>query len=823
MRCRTSLFTFLSLLAGFAALPAQAEDPAPDSSRRTTPEAATAAEDAGDAARFYRPLNPFAYGERVFFQAELNQQRLHQAQNLGLVDNHPGPQIRFVQNTSQPDPGLGQPFDPGVGQPLDTGLGQPFDTGIGDPFGMGTPSFDLPTLPDTGGSAEQVTGSQLATTQVQDIGGALNESNAVQTINVQRRSPIAQDPSIRGYRFAQIYTQADGQWWKTTRPDLDSMLSKLDPSLLRDITILPGPYSSRYGPALSYLIVDTVPTPRYCNGYESHAVLGFNWRMNGDQTYGYATALGGGADWGYILNWSSRIGSDYEAGNGQQIPSSYNAQNELFQVGFDISENSSVEFRYRRLDQTDTEVAGQFFDVGYLPSDSFGLNFTRETEGRLLFADLWYNFSTMDGDTRNASKQPIIDRVRAALAATPEFGNNVDFVGDTNGGLYNTGARLGLTIGEEGDYQLTTGGDFRFYRHWIDERFLFGPDTNGDENEIRTQLPKSQYANVGVFTETIIPTGSFLTTRAGARVDFVTTEFEEGLRTPSNLMGQPDSAADVLWSFYVTNEWEHDEYTTFSTSFGHGQRPPSLVERYSDGLFLAVIQSGLSRVIGDPTLRPERAWQVDLGVHWDYPCLRAGLVGYYSWVIDYVTFEGNEITDPSGARLLFYTNTPLATLWGYESFVEWDYTHRLTFFGGLNYTQGWDQTIGQPLPGIFPLEGRAGVRLKDPWDQKTWGVEFGARIADNQDLLGRIRTRNSDSTITVEDETPGFTTFYLRGYYNVNPNFYVVAGIENLFDRSYQEHRDLRLPADEINGDAFGPLKVLSPGFTPYLGFEITR
>ena len=42
-------------------------------------------------------------------------------------------------------------------------------------------------------------------------------------------------------------------------------------------------------------------------------------------------------------------------------------------------------------------------------------------------------------------------------------------------------------------------------------------------------------------------------------------------------------------------------------------------------------------------------------------------------------------------------------------------------------------------------------------------------------------------------------------------------GAENLFDRNYFEHLNLRLPAD----GTFTDTVVLSPGLTPYLGVEI--
>jgi outer membrane receptor protein involved in Fe transport len=70
----------------------------------------------------------------------------------------------------------------------------------------------------------------------------------------------------------------------------------------------------------------------------------------------------------------------------------------------------------------------------------------------------------------------------------------------------------------------------------------------------------------------------------------------------------------------------------------------------------------------------------------------------------------------------------------------------------------------------------------------------------------------------VEERTGGFTTSYIRGSYDWTKNFHLVAGIDNLFNRSYQEHLDLRLLGP--TGFPAPPTRVLSPGITPYFGLD---
>ena len=175
--------------------------------------------------------------------------------------------------------------------------------------------------------------------------------------------------------------------------------------------------------------------------------------------------------------------------------------------------------------------------------------------------------------------------------------------------------------------------------------------------------------------------------------------------------------------------------------------------------------------------------------------------------------------DPTGARLVQSTNTGLATLTGFELKGEWDLRERLSLIGILNYVEGEDRDIDLPLPGIMPLEGRVALRVRDGWDGSIWGIEFGTRMVDGQDRIGWLRLGQTGSQFPVEQPTPGFTTFYMRGYLNVTEDLNIYAGVENLFDRTYIEHLDLRLPEDLPN---FQTTPVLSPGITPYVSVEWT-
>jgi len=74
-----------------------------------------------------------------------------------------------------------------------------------------------------------------------------------------------------------------------------------------------------------------------------------------------------------------------------------------------------------------------------------------------------------------------------------------------------------------------------------------------------------------------------------------------------------------------------------------------------------------------------------------------------------------------------------------------------------------------------------------------------------------VARQNRVATLLVEESTPAFATLDLRGFWRPTDRFTVIAGVENLTDKHYQEHLDPRHFAT-----------VYQPGINVYTGFEGT-
>ena len=346
--------------------------------------------------------------------------------------------------------------------------------------------------------------------------------------------------------------------------------------------------------------------------------------------------------------------------------------------------------------------------------------------------------------------------------------------------------------------------------------------------------------NPGAFAEIRQPVNEIWTLSVGARLDYVRTEANpDDVQNLSLTGGAPATASglsanDILYAFYATNKVKLDCHWTLDVGFGEAQRPPTLMERYSDGLFLSTLQSGFTHMIGDPGLQPERDWQFDVGLSANYDCWHTKARFFQSWIQDYVTYSGENVTNPItflDARLLYFTNTSLATLTGFEMVGDYDWSENVTPFAKMSYVYGWDQEINAPLTSISPLEGTIGLRIHDGNHGKVWGLEPSLRVVATQVHPGVIREPDAADTGLVEEATSGFVVCNLRGYYNYSKNLSFVAGVDNLCNTTYQEHLDLRLTTPSITSlppntpPNFVPgqvLRVYEPGISPYLGINWT-
>jgi len=625
------------------------------------------------------------------------------------------------------------------------------------------------------------------------------KSRSTTQISGIRRSPISIQPVIRGYQQQSIYGQYQGASFVPVRFDLDSVLTSIDPGLIDNLIVIPGPYGVKYGPGLAFIDVVATPLPRYDSSSSSWRT-NLLYQSNGEQFYGRQTLQGGGYEYGYRITYGHKVGSDYRSGNGTDIPASYNVRDIDAVFDLDLTENSTLQFEYLRQDLTDSEFAGLVFDARHRKMDAFFLRYTYEdcpTCERWL-AEAWHNRTAFAGDNLNPGKQQFY---QDNLVFFPSGA----FAAFTDAFAKNTGFRIAPTWGDADDAQLTLGIDLHYTSQQLnefDDFFADAPPPLYDNYPV----PRSHMIDIGVFAELTAVLDSRWRLTTGARIDGVRTHADAEYRAVDPIgdehifsFGSDTDIDNTLYHAFVSADYEIQPCLTLRFGFGHGQRPPSLTERFALEPFLTVVQSATSAILGDPDLKPERASQFDLALVGEYDDLRFRAVGFWSYVDEHITFAPAPGVPPDpDLKLLDFVNND-STLAGVELAAEYDLTPALAPFFDLRYVAGRNLQRGEPLPSIYPLETRLGIRWHDPYEDR-YGVEFVARIVDSQD-----RVANS----LAELPTAGFTTCDLRAYWQAMDGLRITAGFENLFDKNYLEHLNVQIPA------------VFEPGLNFYVATQM--
>jgi iron complex outermembrane recepter protein len=697
------------------------------------------------------------------------------------------------------------------------------------------PSFGREAQPATTGQSTIGPSAAAAPTNLSDV---LSKSNAATGVEIQKRSPLVGDPRIDGLHFGQVVTYADGAYWFPARVDLDTVISKLNANI-SNVDIVKGPFSVRYGPGFSFLDVQSLPTPRSDGDYfDVHGSTSLRYQTNATAWQGQQSVSGGNSDWGFRLSYDLQSADDYATGNGTKMPSSYNNQFVNFNIGFDLSKDSSLELRYMHVQQSNVLIPGLVTDINELVSDAFSVRYTavKGSWYDRLTIDAWVNNTIFNGDSSNPQTRQMVPGLDNFLQVPTGF-SPVRLDITTNGAALSYGAREIVTWGDTKGFNISVGADIRVFSSYYNEfdAFNFSTAGNGSGQSANLGIPNGRQIDPGILADSSIPLGENVVVKVGTRVDFVTTQFL-GFGQNQNLPDPLDPPATdyvehvgnpqgdrtyFLFSGYLTGQNKITNELTVSAGYGYAERAPTLTELYAGGAFLGLLQSGLNSFYGNVGLRKEEIHQLDVGFTANYETFRAGGNVFFAFLPNYITFDriSNQFTVTllnanGGAGPTFPTtvpnfgvfrfmNTNLATMYGFNGFLEYDATPWLTPFASLSYVEGRDETRHEWLPGIAPLDARLGLRLHDRSKDPKWGVEYYARVVAVQDEF---------ASSLGEQRTGGFVVHNVRAYWQARDNLLLLAGVENLGNLNYREALDLRTP----------PIGVFQPGINFYVGMKVS-
>lgn len=217
-------------------------------------------------------------------------------------------------------------------------------------------------------------------------------------------------------------------------------------------------------------------------------------------------------------------------------------------------------------------------------------------------------------------------------------------------------------------------------------------------------------------------------------------------------------------------------------------RAPSLVERFA---WLPTEASGGladgNIYVGTANLKPETAWIGELGLDWANATAYARPVVYYRRIDDFIqgvpydNTPGILNTDVEKVANMSGDSTPLrwantdAEIWGADLAFGTKLAGPLRLDGVASYVRGKRRDIADNLYRMSPANGRVALT----WDMPRWSVSVEGQATARQN---KVAASNSEA------RTGGHFLVNLSGHWLVREGLRLDLGVENLFDRYYEEH-----------------------------------
>lgn len=648
------------------------------------------------------------------------------------------------------------------------------------------------TLPELS-SGQAFTGRQVDESGAIDISEFLRGVGGTSAI---RRGPVNLEPSVRGLQEDQVAIFVDGTRTFAAGPArMDSNLSHLSPHAIESLQVVKGPYALAWGAgALSAIRAET-PKPDFNVG------PGFDWNGTFYGRYGENdAAVDAGVNlWGsndrlrFYLSAGRRQGDDYEAGDGVEVPADYESIDTRFRLGYQLTEQLLLEASGGYQEQQDIDFPGRLLDATYFYTRSYSLEGTWSGDGsvREVYGQIYDN---RKDHRMNNDEKPT---ARDMAGRIPPFGLDIDLPTESN----TLGSRFRVR-GEKDRIDWMLGLDY--YRVEQTATRTVSRRSNGLVLFEDIVWPDAEIEDLGGYGQ-VVHRGDGYQVGATLRIDSVDASADR--LSPfylANTTGDVDQSETHL-SAAVSTSFEVGDHWTLNAGVGRAVRTASVLERYSDRFPATKFQLA-AELMGNPDLDPEESLQLDLGLRGSVGDLFVEVEGFYRVVDAYITVTPDPTLPkrlPLSPPTVFrYVNGDEATFYGAEIQLRQRLQKGFSWHASANYVRADDDSFDEPVLGIAPLHGVAGLRYTTT-GQRVW-VEGTVRWSERQDRVATSR---------FEQETPGYAIFDLATSLEINSRLGLRLAVENVTDKAYADHLNSPNP--------FNRQRILEIGRSFSAGFEV--
>ncbi len=613
-----------------------------------------------------------------------------------------------------------------------------------------------------------------------DAGVALRTMPGVEAA---RRGPLGFDPNVRGFTEAQVGVYLDGIHLVAGSPlRMHTPLSPVDPTALRRIEVVKGPYALTQGAgAMSTIRMETPPV-------EPGAAAG-GYLQGSFQGTSPAAATSGALRGslfgiGYGVHGAYRTGNDYTAGNGASVPADYESGAVRGTLVYPLTPVSKLTVIGGYQNQRDIDDPRRLLHTERSETGQGSVRYRMQRErGTLRGLDVQaYATQTLHRMTNDGKPAAARDTFSDGSSRPP-----VHVTADSE--VQTFGGRAGATIAPASNWRLEVGGDVvHTYRDAIRERIPEGPI-------FLIVIPPDQVwpavtiTEAGLFARAARPWGP-VDVAATVRADLVWADADRAsaafLDNAGGLTEADLRATETNWSGALNLGLPLSKQWTLTLGGGSVVRTAGALERYADR-FLATRVPSAAETQGNPRLDPERSMQVDLGLEGVFERGRLHVSAFARRISDYITLEPTTIEPrlPTSPGIVYRYVNGEATFYGGEVQGRYKVNPLLTLRGHGSYLWGRDASLDEPALGIVPLSGEVTARVDVPFSESLF-LESTLHWSAKQDRVASARGETSTDGYTIADVRLGVAPA---------PRTTLTLSLENITDTAYAHPLNARIPA----------------------------
>ncbi|MEM7353731.1 MAG: TonB-dependent receptor [Acidobacteriota bacterium] len=613
----------------------------------------------------------------------------------------------------------------------------------------------------------RLSGDEIVRSGVEDLGESFR---GVEGLSAVRRGPLNLEPVIRGLQEEQVGTFVDGTRTFAAGPArMDSNISHVGTHATQSVQVIKGPYALTWGAGtLSALEIETIAPDFTGADFDWGGSLGYLYGDNAGSADAHGGFWGSNDSFRFYLGGGYREGDDYEDGNGVEVPGDYESTETRWRLGYRPSENLLLEYSGGYQEQFDIDYPGRLLDATYFYARSAALELTWNGEGRVseVYGQVYAN---RKDHLMNNDEKPT---ARDAPGRIPPFAIDVALPTESN----TQGGRFKIDL-DRGETSWSFGADY--YRVEQTASRTIARRSNGFVLFRDVVWPDAEIEDLGGWAQVVWGGDNY---RVGATLRLDEVDASADNLSPfyvANTVGSPNQSESHV-SAAISATYDLDEAWALTVGVGRAVRTATALERYSDRFPATKFQLA-AEFMGNPELDAEESLELDVGLRGRLGDVLVEVETFYRQIDDYITVTPDPSLPkrlPLSPPVVFrYVNGSEATFYGGELLLRQRINNHFSWRGSLAYVRAEDEALDEPVLGIAPLNGEAGVRFHT-LERRLW-VDFGIRFADRQDRVATTR---------FEQETPGWAIYNLSAGYELAGGWSLSAAVENLTDHAYADH-----------------------------------